>query len=82
MLNLVQISRRIKTFSVQALYSDRSVCMAAICYKSSISAVSTNEQLLSEERICAKFQIDSLTTEGLVRIYTERRTDGRTDGHD
>ena len=45
--------------------------MAAICYSGPISATPTNEQLLSEERIGAKFQNDSLRTEGLVCIYTD-----------
>ena len=50
--------------------------MGAICYSGPISAVPINEQLLSETRTGAKFQIYSLKTEGLVRIYTDRQTDG------
>ena len=65
----------VKKYSKQAFNSYCSACMAAICYRDPISAVPTNEQLLSEERIGAKFQIDSLKTEGLVRVYTDRRTD-------
>ena len=39
-----------KVFSIQALDSDCSVCMAAICYSEPISAVPTNEELLVEKR--------------------------------
>ena len=52
-----------KELSIQTLDSDCSVCMTAICYIGLISAVPTNEQL------------DSLKTEGLVRVYTDERTD-------
>ena len=34
------------------------VCMAAICYSSTISAVPTNEKLIRQKETCAKFQID------------------------
>ncbi len=44
--------------------------MDTICYSGPISAVPTNEQRLNKERTCAKFQIDSLKTDGLVRVYT------------
>ena len=71
----MNIPRQIKKFSMQALYSDGSVCMAAIYYIGSISTVPRNEQLLSEERTRAKFQIDSLKTERLVRRRTDRQTD-------
>ena len=81
MKNFVKILRQIKKFPMQALDSDFLVCMAAICYSSPTSADPTYKQLLSEERIGAKFQIDSIKTEGLVRIYTDRRTDRQTDGH-
>ena len=75
MSNCVKIPRQMKGFSIQALDSDCSVFMAAICYGGPISVVPTNEQLLCEKRTGAKFQIDSLKTEGLVCIYTDRRTD-------
>ena len=65
-----------KEFPIQTLDSDCSVFMAAICYSGPISVVPTNEQLLCEKRIGAKFQIDSLKTEELVFIYTDRQTDG------
>ena len=78
MPNFVKIPCQMKEFSIQALDSDRSVNMAAICYSGPISAVSTIEQFLSEKRADTKFQIDSLTTEGLVCIYTDGRTDRRT----
>ena len=77
MPNFVKIPRQMKEFSVQTLDSDCSVYMAAICYSGPISAVPTNEQLLCKKKTCSKFQIDISKTEGLVRIYT----DGRTDGH-
>lgn len=61
-------------FFMQALYSDRSVCMTAICYSQSILVVPTNAQLLKEKKTCAKLRIDISKTEGPVRIYTDRRT--------
>ena len=48
--------------------------MAAIRYRGQILAVLKNKQLL-EKRTCEKFQIDIKKTEGLVRVYTDRRTD-------
>ena len=70
-----------KELSIQSLHSDCSVCMAATCYSGPISVVPTNEQLLCEERTGAKFQIDSIKTEGLVCIYTDGQTERQTDGH-
>ena len=55
--------RQIKNFPIQVLDSDSSVLMAAICYSGPISAVPTNEQLHSEKRTGAKFQIDGLKTD-------------------
>ena len=55
MPNFVKILRQIKKFPIQELDSDRSVCMAAICYSGP-----TNEQLLSEKKAGTKFQIDSI----------------------
>ena len=49
----------------------------SICYSDPISAVPTNEQLLSEKKTGEHFKIDSLKTEGLVCIYTDKRTDKR-----
>ena len=59
MPNFVKISRQIKKLSIQALHSDRSVCRAAICYSGPISAIPINEQLLSDKRSVAKFQINN-----------------------
>ena len=70
MPHFVKISCQIKKFSIQTLYSDRSVCMAVICHSGPISAFPTNEQLLGEQRTCAKFQIDVSKTEN-------RQTDGQ-----
>ena len=78
MPNCVKIPRQMKEFSIQTLDSDCSVCMAAICYSGPISAVPTNEQLLGKKKTCSKFQIDISKTEGLVRVYTDGRTDRRT----
>ena len=61
MPNFVKIPRQIKKFLIQVLDSDCSVCMVAICNSGPISAVPTNEQLLSEEKTSAKFQIDGQT---------------------
>ena len=58
---------------MQALDSDRSVCMSALCFSGPISSVPANEQLLSEKRTGEKFHIDSFKTEGLVCIYTDGR---------
>ena len=69
--------RQIKKFSIQVHDSDCSVCMVAICYSGMISTFLRNEQLLSEERRGVKFEIESLRTQGLVRVYA----DGRTDEH-
>ena len=57
-----------KKFSMQALDSERSVCMGAVCYSGPMSAIPTNGQLLGKKRIGAKFQ---RKTEGLVCIYTD-----------
>ena len=65
MSKFVKLLRQIKKFPIQALNSDSSVCVAAICYSGPISVVPTNEHLLSEKRTGAKFQIDNLKTEGL-----------------
>ena len=78
MPNFMKIPRRMKEFSIQALYSDRSVCMAAICCRHPISAIPTNEQLLGEKRTCTKFQFDISKTQGLVRVYTDRQTNKST----
>ena len=67
----MQILRQIKKFSIQVVDSDCSVCMAAIWYSGPISVVPTNEQFFSEKWTGAKFQSDSLKTEGLVCIYTD-----------
>ena len=48
------------------------------CYSGPISAVPTNEQILSEKRTDVKFQIDSLKTDGLVCMCTDGRRDRRT----
>ena len=71
MPNFVKILCQIKKFTIQVLDSDCSVCMSAICYGGPISAVPTNEQLLSQKWTGANFQIDSFKTEGLVCIYTD-----------
>ena len=45
-------------------------------YSGSILVFPTNEQFLGEKRICAKkFQIDVSKSEGLVCVYTAKRTD-------
>ena len=75
MPNFVKIFRQIKKFPIQALDFDCSVCMAAICYSSPLLAVPRNEQHLGDKRTCAKFQIDSLKTGGIVRVYTDGRMD-------
>ena len=69
----MNIPRQIKKFRIQALDFDCSFCLTAIDYSGLISAVPTNDQYLSEERTGAKFQNDSLKTEGVVRT-TDRRT--------
>ena len=48
--------------------------MVAICYSGPISADPTKEQLLWDERTCAKFLIDISKIEGPVCVYTDRRT--------
>ena len=51
--------------------------MAAICFSGPTSAVPTKDQLLSEKRIGAKFQIDSLKLrDEFIYIRTNRQTDG------
>ena len=74
MPNFVKIPRQMKEFSIQALAPD---CSVSLYGSYMLSAVPTNEQLLSEKKTGAKFQIDISKTEGLVCIYTDRRTDGR-----
>ena len=79
MPNFVKIPRQMKEFSIQVLYSDRSICMTAICYSGPILVVPINEQLLKKKITCAKFHYDVLKTERLVRsscylfiyIYTD-----------
>ena len=70
MPNFVKISLKMKKLSIQARHSDRSVCMAAICYSGAMSAIPTNKQLLGEKRMSAKLQVDNLKTEALVCVYT------------
>ena len=77
MLNFVKIFWQIKKFSIQERDFDRSVWMAAICYKYPISVVPTNKQLLREKNTCENIQADVPKTEALVRVYAN----GRTDGH-
>ena len=72
MPNFVKTSLKMIKLSIQVFSSDRSVCIAALCY-----SVSSNEQLLSEKRRGVNFQIDISKTKGLYRIYT----DGQTDRH-
>ena len=48
--------------------------MELICYSGPISPVPTNKVLLHDKITGAKFQID-ISTEGIVRIYTDKRTD-------
>ena len=69
--NFVKILCQIKKFSIEEVYFDCSVCMAAICYSGPLSAVPTNVQLLGEKRTCVKFMIDISKTERLVCVYTE-----------
>ena len=45
MPNFVNIPPQMKQFSIQALDSDCSVCMAAICYSGPLTAIPTNEQI-------------------------------------
>ena len=66
-----------KFFRSSLFMAYRSICMAAIGYKSPISFISTNEQLFGEKRLYAKFKIDISKTEWLVCVYTDRRPDGR-----
>ena len=66
MPNFVNIPRQMKKFSIPALDSDRSICLAAICFSGPMSAVPTNEQ-----RSYPKFKIDISNTEGLVRVYVD-----------
>ena len=54
--------------------------MTAARYSDPISAMPTNEQLLRGKRMYAKFQIDISKSEGLIRVYTHRRSDGLTEG--
>ena len=71
----MKISCQITKFFIQALDSDRSVCMAAKCYSCPISVVPTNEQFILKKRMCANFHIDVLKTERLVHVYTGEQTD-------
>lgn len=59
----MKIPCHIKKISIEELNVDQSVYMAAICYKGPISAISTNKQLLREQKACAKFNIDNSKTE-------------------
>ena len=67
----LEISRQMKKFSIQTLDSDRSDCMAAICYSGPITAVPTNEQFLGEKRTCSKFLSNFSKAVGLNRLYTD-----------
>ena len=68
---------RNRKFSILAFDSKRSVCLAAICYIRSDIAGSDKWANSWGEKDVTKFQIDILTTQGLVRVYTDRRTVGR-----
>lgn len=69
-----KISCQIIKFFIQKLDSGQSVCLAAIFYIGSISAVPTNKLFLGEKRMCAKVQGDISKSEGLLWVYTRRRT--------
>ena len=56
--NFVQITCQIKMFSVQELDFDRSVYMAAICYSSPITTISTDIVALVWAIIYTKFRED------------------------
>ena len=79
MPNFVKISRQIKELAIQVLDYDCSVCMAAIRYSGAISAVPTKEQLLDEKSTRAKFQINNLKADGIVRVYIYRQTGRQTE---
>ena len=66
----MKLSRQMKKSSMQALDSDRSACMAAICYSGPISAVPTNEQHFGEKQSYPKFKIYISKTERRVCVYT------------
>lgn len=59
----MKISCSIKNISIQGLDLNHSVCIAvSICFSGPVSTTSWGK------RACAKFQIDVLKTERLVRI--------------
>ena len=58
MPNFVKITRQMKEFSIQSLDSDRSVCMAAICYSHPIKTISSGITLLPLRITHDKFRED------------------------
>ena len=62
------------SFFIQGLDFNWSVCRADICYSVPISPIPTTEQLLGEEKTCAKYQIDisKIVRTGPVYIQTDR----------
>ena len=69
---IVPLTCQVKNFSIQGHCLDRSFCMAAVRYSGAITAVPTNEQLIEDKRMCAKFQIDISKADRLGRVYTNR----------
>ena len=69
------ISSNKKKMFIQRLDSDRSVCISAICYSVTISAVTTNERLLAKKETCEKCQNYISKTEVLFRVYADGQTD-------
>ena len=67
--NFVKASHEMKKLSIQVLYIERSVCMAAKCDCSPISTVPTNEQLLVHVCEISDNGIDK--TKALFRVYTK-----------
>ena len=68
------IFRQIKKLSIQALDSNRSVCMVVYAIEVRYQPF-RNEQLPGNKSTGAQFQNVISKTEGLVRIYTARQMD-------
>ena len=70
MPNFVKIPRQMKKFSMQALDSDSSVNMAAICYSLPLYTISSEIVLLAEVIIHAKFRENNSSNKKVFQAGT------------
>ena len=70
MPNFVKIPRQMKEFPIQALDSNCSVCMAAICYSHPIKTISSGIIFLPLKLTHAKFREDITSNKKVSQTST------------